>query len=367
MYGNVNNALPFLTSTKQDRDREKLDKDYATAFKRRKELFDMAEQEQKLHQDMERQKVAKSAHAISQAEGMLNIYRQTKSPVDAKRAVTMLQEAGQPEMAQLVTGVLQGDERSTLLFEHMKKGVTMRAVALDAIEKPEERKTNRMVELAAIYGEDTEEYKRALKSANEKIESDSKPADVRVYEYYKNLPEEDQATFMQVLRQQPGTPSAVMTEILESTDAAQAANAKYSNYLDLATQYEATNVTGGARQDFREWVKGVTGSQDGFSLLRTSWNQVRFSEAVASLPPGPASDTDVANALKGFPPTSAKPEMIASFLRGLAKLQKVSAAYASFKADYLSEHESPKGLNQAWQKHAQNTKFFPSDSLGLGI
>lgn len=186
------------------------------------------------------------------------------------------------------------------------------------------------------------------------VSSSDVPAGIREYEYFKSLSPEDQKVWLNNKR---GDRVSTETEknIFKSSDEAQSEAVKHENYMELARQYEqsAGKMASGVAGSFSEWVKEQTGNQDQISLLRKDWAAVKASEVVKNLPPGAASDADVALALAGFLPTNAKPEMVASFLRGIAKLSKINGEYQSFKANYLAENKGPSGMLKAWRAYSK--------------
>jgi hypothetical protein len=180
------------------------------------------------------------------------------------------------------------------------------------------------------------------------------PAGIREYEYYRSLSPEDQKVWLNNKRGDRVS-TEVEKNIFKASDEAQTESVKHENYMELARQYEqsAGKMASGVAGSFNEWVKEQTGNQDQISLLRKDWAAVKASEVVKNLPPGAASDADVALALAGFLPTNAKPEAVASFLRGIAKLSKINGEYQSFKANYLAENKSPSGMLKAWREHSK--------------
>lgn len=95
---------------------------------------------------------------------------------------------------------------------------------------------------------------------------------------------------------------------------------------------------GGVFAQLNEAGKGAFGKQDAVSALRKEYQQLANSQAVMNLPPGPASDKDIKLAMAGFPPPSANAPTMASFLRGMAKLQTIKANRDQAKADWISEN-----------------------------
>jgi len=131
------------------------------------------------------------------------------------------------------------------------------------------------------------------------------------------------------------------------------------SYADMARKGTAAGYTG----RFNEWLKTATGKEDGDSMIRREYSQLINKNIMAGLPPGSASDADVKVAREGWPPATAGPAYLASFLRGMQKLKAVDLAYSVHAASYLSRHrnqehqredwESNKGwlINQAWKPY----------------
>lgn len=197
-------------------------------------------------------------------------------------------------------------------------------------------------------------YDDAIVKARTVTNSDV-PSAIREYEYREKLSPEGKAEWDKNKRGDRVS-TEVEKNIFKASDEAQAESVKHENYMELARQYEqsAGKMSSGVVGSFSEWIKEQTGNQDQVSLLRKDWAAVKASEVVKNLPPGAASDADVALALAGFLPTNAKPEMVASFLRGIAKLSKINGEYQSFKANYLAENKSPSGMLKAWRDYSKD-------------
>lgn len=147
-----------------------------------------------------------------------------------------------------------------------------------------------------------------------------------------------------------------------STDAAMEAGTNYELLTSLASDFEnLEDIGSGFRQStWREKYKEITGTEDADSLLRRRWAGIKNSMAIQNLPPGVASDRDIALAMEGFPATSANQSTVASFLRGLAKLEKYEEEFNSFKANYVSENRTERGMLGAWKEQVSKTGASPS-------
>lgn len=142
----------------------------------------------------------------------------------------------------------------------------------------------------------------------------------------------------------------VQKRLSTSIDSAVAAENNIGKFNSLADEIEQSNITGGVLGGkFSETLKDITGSQDAVTDLRREVNSVKASQAVANLPPGAASDSDVKLAMGPFPTDNANKKQLASWLRGMSKLQQINADFHNFKADYMSETGSERGMLQAWK------------------
>lgn len=106
--------------------------------------------------------------------------------------------------------------------------------------------------------------------------------------------------------------------------------------LDLAGRIESAQGGKGALTKASEWFAGATGRQDEWTQMRQEYTRLRNTQAIKSLPPGPATDKDIQMALKGFPEETANAQTIGSFLRGMAKLQQFEAAAKSAEAEWVN-------------------------------
>ncbi|MGB3724816.1 MAG: hypothetical protein WA981_03540 [Glaciecola sp.] len=155
-----------------------------------------------------------------------------------------------------------------------------------------------------------------------------------------------------------------------ATDEAVKAGSNVIKYNDLASQVDNADIQGGLAGQAGELLKKVTGQQDFRTELRKDYYAIRGSEVVNNLPPGAASDTDIALALAGFPDDSANGQQIASFLRGLSKINEYQKQYNEFKANYISENGTERNMLKAWKEQGvefENPQRGDGDSNPLGL
>ena len=124
--------------------------------------------------------------------------------------------------------------------------------------------------------------------------------------------------------------------INDSTISSVSADQSAGQMLDLAGRLEKEGGGYGAFGSASEWLKKATGSQDSMTQMRQEYTRIRNNQAMKMLPPGSASDKDVAMAMGGFPPETADAKTMASFLRGMAKLNQYTSVADNAKAEWVN-------------------------------
>lgn len=144
----------------------------------------------------------------------------------------------------------------------------------------------------------------------------------------------------------PEMSASLTKEYIDAGKTAQEASANALRLGDLITDIDAVKdqFGGGVGVTWEEQYKTTVGDQDAVSNLRTRYIAVRNSEAMNNLPPGAASDADVALALRGVPPENANAETALSFLRGVQKLEEYVAKYNQAKLKYMDQNRDIVGF-----------------------
>jgi hypothetical protein len=124
----------------------------------------------------------------------------------------------------------------------------------------------------------------------------------------------------------------------DSAVAAAASKQSADQYNDLARRLDAAGGGFGAATSFADYLRKATGAQSPLTELRQEYTRIRNSAAIKSLPPGVATDKDIELALKGIPPENANASTMASFLRGMGKMQDIEASVANAKTDWLANN-----------------------------
>lgn len=142
----------------------------------------------------------------------------------------------------------------------------------------------------------------------------------------------------------------VQKRLSTSIDAAVTAENNIGKFDSLADQMLSADFSGGVVGGAAEKIKEITGSQDAMTDLRKEAYQARATQAMANLPPGAASDPDVRIAFQPMPSDNASPQQWARWFKAQAKVQKINADFHNFKADYMSENGSERGMLQSWKQ-----------------
>lgn len=148
---------------------------------------------------------------------------------------------------------------------------------------------------------------------------------------------------------------AKLTELPESAQklvneaAVNAAAAKQSvdQFNTLANKLSEAGGGYGVASNASDFLKKIGGFQGGMTQLRQEYTRLRNSAVIQSLPPGPATDKDIALFMEGFPSANASANDLASFLRGMAKSQDMVASLNNAKTDWLTENKGQLGRARA--------------------
>lgn len=133
-------------------------------------------------------------------------------------------------------------------------------------------------------------------------------------------------------------PSDTRKLINESATLAATSKQSADQFNDLAKRLDASGGGYGVFSSASDFLKKGAGFQGGMTQLRQEYTRLRNTAAIKSLPPGPATDKDIAMALKGFPSDNASATDLSAFLRGMAKLQDVDASINNAKTDWLAQN-----------------------------
>ncbi len=134
-------------------------------------------------------------------------------------------------------------------------------------------------------------------------------------------------------------PEGAAKLVNEAAIASGAAKQSEDQLNSLANRITSLGTSWGVLGSAAESLAKLTGSQDAKTMLLQEYTRLRNDAAIRSLPPGPATDRDIELAMKGFPPENANPQVLSQFLRGMAKMQGITAKVEASKAEFLSNNK----------------------------
>jgi hypothetical protein len=124
----------------------------------------------------------------------------------------------------------------------------------------------------------------------------------------------------------------------EANNLATELNRKSTSLSNLAYRIGEADLTAGFRGKVTEYIKQVAGTQDIETAIRKEYDLVVKSGMLKYLPPGVASDKDVALVLQGLPDTFTDGETARRYIMGLAKLQRQQAKYQQERISYAKDN-----------------------------
>lgn len=109
----------------------------------------------------------------------------------------------------------------------------------------------------------------------------------------------------------------------------------------LAQQFRQEKPTTGLFGNANNMFARLTGSDTTLRDLRIRQNALINSQVLKFLPPGPATDRDVEIVRQGAPTDMDNPEVVARWLDSMSNLERKSAQFNEFKAEWMSANGNP--------------------------
>jgi len=109
-----------------------------------------------------------------------------------------------------------------------------------------------------------------------------------------------------------------------------------------------------------ELLKRAFGAEDAISVIRARYARVKNMSILSALPPGVASDRDVALVLEGTIPQDANPAAMLQFLRGIEKIASLEQEYNNELLSYLNDPvnmNNPTGFAEHYEAKRQNERL----------
>lgn len=150
---------------------------------------------------------------------------------------------------------------------------------------------------------------------------------------------EVQQKLMEYQQKAGDLPEPVMKNINEATTSAIASKQSSESMGNLAAQLEKEGGGFGVASTAGEWLKNATGNQDAVTQMRSEYSRIVTPAAMAAykaVTSGATSDKDIDTAMKGVPPDTADAKVMASYLRGLSKMQMYNSALDNAKSEWYA-------------------------------
>jgi len=142
-------------------------------------------------------------------------------------------------------------------------------------------------------------------------------------------------------------PEAAQKLVNESAVNASTAKQASDQYTEIAKQLDGLGGSWGAFNTLGEWSKSQFGKQDFRTAIQNEYTRLANSAGIkaykAAGATGGFSDADLNTALQGIPKANANPQIMAQFMRGMAKEQAIAAALENSKTDWLSQNKGQLG------------------------
>mgnify|MGYP001168804234 CR=1 FL=1 len=148
--------------------------------------------------------------------------------------------------------------------------------------------------------------------------------------------------------------------IRKATAAGRMAEVSANKAINLAVRYNSIDPAGGFFGSVYGTFKNFVGGDDEVSRLKTDAENLINQGIVSSLPPGPASDKDIAIMSKGFPDSNWNATEITEWLQAYARMKKVEAKYNDEYATWLS---SRGGDGSGFNEHFKDIMSTPEALL----
>ena len=121
----------------------------------------------------------------------------------------------------------------------------------------------------------------------------------------------------------------------------------------------------GAPATVGESLSTIFGTRDAASEARTEFNRVVNEGLIAGLPPGVASDKDIALLQKGFPPEGAGRQEMLNYLTAYKKTLDAAKTYNSFKSQYISNNNSIQNLERDTERYRRSSRDASTAITGI--
>lgn len=145
----------------------------------------------------------------------------------------------------------------------------------------------------------------------------------------------------QLIQEAPKLSVNMEKSIEKSVNDSAASTNSADSMAALAQQFRQEKPTTGLFGNASNMFAKVTGTDTALRDLRIRQNALVNNQVLRFLPPGPATDRDVEIVRQGAPTDMDNPEVVARWLEAMSNLERRSAQFNDFKAEWMSANGNP--------------------------
>lgn len=145
----------------------------------------------------------------------------------------------------------------------------------------------------------------------------------------------------QLIQEAPKLSVNMEKSIEKSVNDSAASTNSADSMAALAQQFRQEKPTTGLFGNASNMFAKVTGTDTALRDLRIRQNALVNNQVLKFLPPGPATDRDVKIVRQGAPTDMDNPEVVARWLDAMSNLERRSAQFNDFKAEWMSANGNP--------------------------
>ncbi len=272
----------------------------------------------------------------AQAEANLRVYEQ--NPNAGMISVGSLIAATNPELWNKLS---QTEKLQAETGETLAKGAKARA-ELRGTEAESTKKTIEAAFAPVLAQLEVEGKQAGIAQTRAQIQNIASAIRERANNYnlsVQRLAADTANVVSQINERQGKLPDAVLKVVNEAALNGATAQQQSANNVALADKIAKANLTGVRTfGQLGETFRRQFGVDITTKALRGEIERARNSAAVASLPPGTASDRDISLFLGPIPDSFSNPAELQSYFRGLAKAQAITGAVETARADWMAQN-----------------------------
>lgn len=250
---------------------------------------------------------------------------QTQADIESKKAGTL--------------GKLGDEERSRAMMPYEMEGARADIAETRAGTQIALSKEQRAREIAPYELQERLENMKLTRAQVNKAMVDARKSEAEIGLTNANAKQVAATAALKIAELRNGAPLKLSadTQKLINKSVVEAANTENlaNQYDGLAGEIDKAIAAGTSAKASETW-KRIWGTEDEITRFRQEYKRLRNSQVLQMLPAGAASDADIAIAMSAFPEDTANPEVISSFLKGMAKLQRYDAGLKDSQAQWAS-------------------------------